>query len=125
LNNSLLMALVISAVGMTLLFLSLVVFYGLLVLLTAIVKDGPMGVTRQKAKRMGSGAGEANDEQKDALIQAAAVAIALARAEAEEGSSLGALVIPKEAAADQPVSVWWSLYHHRQICGTPSGRRSR
>jgi Na+-transporting methylmalonyl-CoA/oxaloacetate decarboxylase gamma subunit len=125
LNNSLLMALVISAVGMTLLFLSLVVFYGLLTLLAALVKDRPSSVTEQTAKRVGTGDGKANDEQKDALIQAAAVAIALARAEAGEGSGFGALAIPAEAAADQPVSAWWSLHHQRQISVTQGGRRSR
>jgi Na+-transporting methylmalonyl-CoA/oxaloacetate decarboxylase gamma subunit len=125
LNNSLLTALIISAIGMTLLFLSLVVLYGLLTLLAAVVKDGSSSVMRQTAKRKGTADGEAHDEQKDTLIQAAAVAIALARAEAEEGAGLGTIVIPAEAAADQPVSAWWSLHHQRQIGVTPGGRRSR
>lgn len=124
-NNSLLTALIISAIGMTLLFLSLVLFYGLLTLLAALVKDSPSSVTRQTAKSVGIADGEAKDGQKEALIRAAAVAIALARAEAEEGSSLGAMVIPADVAADQPVSAWWSLHHQRQVNLTPSGRRSR
>ena len=124
-NNSLLMALIISAVGMTLLFLSLVVFYGLLTLLAAVVKDRPSTRSQKKTPRVGPGDMPAVDEQKDNLLQAAAVAIALARAEAKEGTSHGAAVIPAETAADQPVSAWWSLHHQRQISANPDARRSR
>lgn len=123
-DNSLLTALVISVVGMTLLFLSLVVFYGLLALLAAVVKD-PSPPTEQAAGREATGDGKGVGGQEDAVLRAAAVAIALARAEAEKGSGPAAVVASEEAAADQPVSAWWSLHHQRQITANPDARRSR
>jgi hypothetical protein len=125
LENSLLAALVISVVGMTLLFLFLVFFYGLLALLAAVFKDRPSSATEQAAGMEGVGDGEGTDGQEDAVLRAAVVAVALARAEAEVYSGPGAVVVSEEAADGLSVSAWWSLHHQRQITTNPGPRRSR
>ena len=123
-DNSLLAVLLISAVGMTLLFLFLAFFYGLLALLAAVFKDKPTTGTEPKAEEgMGDGKGPAVLE--DAVLRAAAVAVALARAEAEETSRSSAQAASEEIADGPPVSAWWSLHHQRQITTNPATRRSQ
>jgi hypothetical protein len=125
LDSSLLTALIISVVGMTLLFLSLILFYGLLLLLAAIFKDRPSTLPPPAAESEDAGDRERHEGQDDALIRAAIVAVALARAEAEAVSGPAVAVAPEVAAAGQPVSAWWSLHHQRQITTSPDTRRSR
>jgi hypothetical protein len=125
LDNSLLAALIISVVGMTLLFLFLVFFYGLLALLAAVLKDRPSSTTEQAARNEETGDGKGLDGQEDAVLRAALVAVALARAEAEEYASPGVMADSEKAAGDSPVSAWWSLHHQRQITTNPGTRRSR
>jgi hypothetical protein len=77
-ENALVTALVISAIGISLLFLSLVLFYGITSLLTAVTRDRsatPSGWTDVTPQQ--------EDTPPDRALQAAAIAIALARAEAE------------------------------------------
>ncbi len=100
----------ISAVGMSLLFLALAFFYGLLLLLTSVVRD--RGVEPGCATEKG-----AEPAQDEALLQAAAIAIALARAEAEMAPS------PDAAALPLPVSPWWALYHQRRLASPTNARR--
>jgi hypothetical protein len=125
LDDSLLTALIITVVGMTLLFLFLVLFYGLLALLAAVFKDRPSTTTEQTAGSEGTGDGKGLDGLEDAVHRAAVVAVALARAEAEEYSGPGAVAGSEEAAANLPVSAWWSLHHQRQVTTNPGSRRSR
>ena len=119
-ESSLTTALTITVIGMSLLFLSLVAFYGLLSLLAAATKD-----RRSPAERtVETGVRGAGDESRDeALLRVAAVAIALARARAERmiepEPASGALTEqtggPAPTAADQQVSPWWALHHQRQM----------
>jgi hypothetical protein len=125
LDDSLLTALIISVVGMTLLFLALVFFYGLLALLAAVFKDRPSTSTKQAAGKEGTGDGQGLDGQEVAMLRAAVVAVTLARAEAEEYSGPGAVADSEDSAADLPVSAWWSLHHQRQVITNPGLRRSR
>jgi Na+-transporting methylmalonyl-CoA/oxaloacetate decarboxylase gamma subunit len=125
LDNSLLTALIISLVGMTLLFLSLILFYGLLLLLAAVFKDRPATLPPQAAEAKDTGDRERHEGQDEALIRAAIVAVALARAEAEVVTRPAVVVAPEGAAAGRPVSAWWSLHHQRQITTNPDTRRSR
>jgi Na+-transporting methylmalonyl-CoA/oxaloacetate decarboxylase gamma subunit len=110
LENSIVAALIITAIGMTLLFLALAFFYGLMALMTAAVKDRP--AAGAPAVRQDEGRGEA---ALDALFQAAAIAVAVARAEAEQGFELVATAVQDEAAASGLLSPWWALHHQRQL----------
>ena len=124
-DNSLLVALLISAVGMTLLFLFLAFFYGLLALLAAVFKDRPSTHKEQAVGSKGMGDGTGIEGLEDAVLRAAVVAVALARAEAEGYSSPGAAAGSAEAADDSQASAWWSLHHQRQVTTNPGSRRSR
>ena len=72
-------ALIISAIGITLLFLSLILFYGIISLLTAVTRDKPATPPGRT-----DSAEEQRDAPADRALKAAAIAIVLARAEAEE-----------------------------------------
>jgi Na+-transporting methylmalonyl-CoA/oxaloacetate decarboxylase gamma subunit len=107
----------ITVVGMTLLFLTLVFFYGLMVFITKVLKDPPAALEHQ--------AGEARQEPKgqEAMLRAAAIAVALARAESELGS--GRAQTPNEGARPDvsPTSAWWTLHHQRRLRSDPEARR--
>lgn len=121
-NGSITSALIIAGIGMTLLFLSLIFFYGLLSLLTAVVKDRSVpGRQKGEASR---GEGETGTRSEE-LLRAVAVAVALARAEAEERPGLTMTAVPGEADAEPNVSPWWSLHHQRQLDPHPSVWRLR
>ena len=100
---------------MTLLFLALALFYGLLSLMTRVLQDqasAPASLVETEA--------ETGAEQ--AMLQAAAIAVALARAEAEQRAGpLGTPAADKVAA----VSPWWALHHQRQMTSAPNTRRVR
>jgi hypothetical protein len=123
LDNSLLTALIISVVGMTLLFLSLILFYGLLLLLASIFKDKPSSHPQQVV--VGEDPGNGDGEPEDERVRAAIVAVSLARAEVEAVTRTAVMVAPEGTAAGQPASAWWSLHHQRQITTNPDMRRSR
>lgn len=116
-DQDLVAALVISAVGITLLFLALALFYGLLVLLAAVFKG------RASAEGGGSEPSGPGPERADAMLQAAAIGVALARAEADQPAGLN-LVPSEEASAAAPsVSPWWALHHQHQVRHRPESRR--
>lgn len=112
-DNSLAIALGITVIGMTLLFLALFFFYGLMWLITAVIKDPAS--TRVEADAKESGRGE--DE---ALLQAAAIAVTLARAQAEQGAAM----VGTEATGSQPVSPWWVMHHQREMVPSSQKRRA-
>ena len=121
-DSSITSALVIALIGMTLLFLSLILFYGLLSLLTAVVRDrsGP-DQQQLEEQRADSDVGNRPEE----VLRAAALAVALARAEAEERPGSMVAVVAGEAGAEPAVSPWWSLHHQRQLGANPGLRRVR
>lgn len=121
-DNSITTVLVIAAIGMALLFLSLVLFYGLLSLLTALVKDRPR---RDQSKRAEHREDRDLKIRQEEVLRAAAIAVVLARAEAERrpGSKLAGGV--GEAGVERTISPWWSLHHQRQLGPHPGLRRVR
>jgi Na+-transporting methylmalonyl-CoA/oxaloacetate decarboxylase gamma subunit len=121
-DSSITSALMIALIGMTLLFLSLIFFYGLLSLLTAVIKDRPAPDRHTREGKSGDGEMKARPEE---VLRAAVVAVALARAEAEERPDLTTTSVPGAASAEPAVSPWWSLHHQRQLGVNPSPRRSR
>ena len=108
-EDSLVIALIISAIGITLLFLSLILFYGIISLLTAVTRDKPAAPP---------GRTDGSEEQRDApagrALQAAAIAIALARAKAE-GEAGKASASVSLASGDCDVTSWWSLHHQHRL----------
>jgi hypothetical protein len=112
LEQDLIAALVISAVGITLLFLALALFYGLLVLLAAVFKG-----------QASADVGGPEPERADAMLQAAAIGVALARAEAEQPPSLDLAPSGEATAGAHSVSPWWALHHQRRVTQKPGSRR--
>jgi hypothetical protein len=117
LNQDLVAALVISAIGITLLFLALLLFYGLLALLTSVFKGQPSAD--------GGGAATAIPEPEGAATRllAAAIGVALARAVAEQSPSLDPISDREAAAGIDSISPWWALHHQRQVTQKPGSRR--
>jgi len=117
LESSLATTLVITAIGMSLLFLSLILFYGIISLLTAVTRQKPVPPpqgTKSPPERK-----EARDNR---VLQAAAIAIALARSESEASPARhGDVVILPPGA--RTVSPWWQLHHQHQLAETRKPRR--
>jgi hypothetical protein len=113
-EEPLLVALVISAIGMTLLFLSLVLFYGLLSLLTSVTRERATAGASPEAEPVG---------EAETMLRAAAIAVAMARAEAEPGPGPAALPATEESAGRGQVSPWWAFHHERQMMPHPKARR--
>jgi len=109
-------ALVISAIGMTLLFLSLILFYGMLSLLMSVTRERATSGVSPEAEPAGA---------PETMLRAAAIAVALARAEAEPGPSLADLAATAGTAGRGQVSPWWTLHHQRQMIPHPKARRDR
>jgi Na+-transporting methylmalonyl-CoA/oxaloacetate decarboxylase gamma subunit len=107
LENPLTTSLVITAIGMSLLFLSLVLFYGILSLLTAITRERPREAEQQESEQHAA---------EDRSLQAAAIAIALARIQAAQGpGSAGEVVISPSSDCD--VTSWWAMHHQQRLAG--------
>ena len=116
-DDTLVSALLITAIGMTLLFLTLVFFYGLLSLLTATIRDRPAGSDADLEPVRGAGLAEG------AKLEAAAVAIALARSQATQRAVVP--VAPGQEPAARGPDRWWSLHHQRRLTHSPDMRRRR
>ena len=114
-EDSLVTVLVISAIGMSLLFLSLVLFYGIISLLTAAT-SARAAAPEERAV----GAEAPGEAPADQALRAAVVAIALARAQADRSSSS----VPP-ASGDRDVTPWWSLHHQHRLADKGKPRRSR
>jgi hypothetical protein len=109
-------ALVISAIGMTLLFLSLVLFYGMLSLLTSVTQErAPAGASAEAGP----------EGEPEPMLRAAAIAVAMARAEAEARPSPVDSPAPVEVADRGQISPWWALHHQRQVTPHPNARREQ
>jgi Na+-transporting methylmalonyl-CoA/oxaloacetate decarboxylase gamma subunit len=109
----------ITAIGMTLLFLALVLFYGLMSLMMSVLNRAQAG--------QGAADPHAGPKHNAAALRAAAVAVALARAEAEAEQERASWSSPTKVdmtAASAP-SAWWTLHHHRQISSPSQLRRAR
>lgn len=109
-ESPLVTALVVSGIGLVVLFLALAALYGLMLLMTWALRDRPASPDAR--------AREAVPLVSDARLQAAAVAIALARAEDEAGAA----GVP---SGEEPGSRWWSLHHQRQLTLRLRLRRGR
>lgn len=109
-------ALVISAIGMTLLFLSLVLFYGMLSLLTSVTQERATASASPEAEPVG---------ESEIMLRAAAIAVAMARAEADAGPSPVSSRATVGIAGRGQISPWWALHHQRQMVTHPKARREQ
>ena len=112
-------SLVVSGIGMLLLFLALALLCGLMYLMTALIKDRPEA---EEQEPRGEKRGARSEERETRLKaqRAAAIAVALARAELEMSSS-GA----PEAGEASDLSAWRAFHHQRQLTLNRSTRRAR
>jgi len=122
-DNPLIVALAITLAGMTLLFLALAFFYGLLSLIAAALHDGAgtPGVAKAEEQAAPDEAElPAPPAERELMHRAAAIAVALARAEGE------ARPAPLPAGpAGESLSPWWSMHQgSRLAAGSSPWRRS-
>jgi hypothetical protein len=109
-DNPLTIVLGISAAGMTLLFLALLLFYGILSFMTSLGQERG----RQKAEPEAPRAVSPGEDEEALRLRAAAIAVALARAGAAPGPAV-------DVPASQAVTPWWALHHQRRL--NPTLRR--
>ncbi|MDY7076855.1 MAG: OadG family transporter subunit [Chloroflexota bacterium] len=114
-DNPIIISLVVSGIGMLLLFLALALLYGLMYLMTALFKDQP--TSQQTNKQTNQPANQPANQQH----QAAVIAVALARAEMAP-SPIG---VPETPGAGKPISDWWTLHHQRQLTLNAPTRQTR
>ena len=105
-DNPITISLVVSGVGMLILFLALAFLYGLIMLMTALIKDQPINQpTSQQTNKP-------TNQPTNHLRQAAVIAVALARAELDSVSLPEAEVVPSP----------WQQYHHDRLLNLPTRR---
>ena len=114
-ENPLAISLVVTGIGMLMLFLALAVLYGLMYLMTTLIKDRPeageaeQGATgvKQDAGRVEQGTRSGEPEAGDERRRAAVIGVALARAELE----LSQAVAPEVQAGPSA----WQQYHRQRV----------
>lgn len=95
-------SLIVSGIGMLMLFLAMVLLYGLMYGMTALLRD------RESAESAGSTAGSVPQRAENGKQKAAAIALALARAELEAHP-----LVPSEGRTES--SPWRQYHHHRSL----------
>jgi Na+-transporting methylmalonyl-CoA/oxaloacetate decarboxylase gamma subunit len=113
-ENPLIIVLMITVVGMGLLFLTLAFFYGLLAGMARGLRDRAAPPDQETAQPA-AGAGEEATSLEKAQWQAAAVAIALARARVQVPPRSGPTRPAEAPGSAQVPSAWWSLHHQRRL----------
>jgi Na+-transporting methylmalonyl-CoA/oxaloacetate decarboxylase gamma subunit len=120
LENGLVVSLAVSGLGMLLLFMALAILYGLMYLMTTVLKDpgaAPAHAGPEEQRIPGG---------KEAATRAAVIAVALAR-DRQEPSPVGVPVTGDSTGVDAQrpgVSAWWTLHHDRQLAHKPNRPRS-
>jgi Na+-transporting methylmalonyl-CoA/oxaloacetate decarboxylase gamma subunit len=121
LENLFVVSLVVSGLGMLLLFIALAILYGLMYLMTTVLRDptaAPMHAQPEEQRMPGG---------EEARYRAAVIAVALARAK-QEPSPAGVPAAGEGTGADAQrleVSAWWAFHHDRQLTHKPNMPRSR
>ncbi|HID88566.1 MAG TPA: hypothetical protein EYH27_04825 [Anaerolineales bacterium] len=108
-DDLLTLSLIVSGIGMALLFAALFALYGLMYLMTAVIKDRPAAAVPVEEE-------PAEEDLDEAKRMAAVVAVAMARAERESFAS---------GAPPEEVSPWWALHLHRQLTNRIPTRSTR
>lgn len=110
-------SLVVSGLGMLLLFFALAILYALMYLMTKVLKDPASAPVRAEEEEPGVPGGD------DAMCRAAAIAVALARA--GQGVRPAGVPVTGESQGTGSVSPWWAFHHDRQLTRNPITRRTR
>ena len=113
-DDPIIIALVVSGIGMLMLFLALAFLYGLMVLMTRITSIQALSKDRPEAEEAGS-----------RKQRAAVIAVALARAEQERIVPPSVPPSGGEERGGGAVSPWWALHHQRQLALHLRTRRGR
>ena len=114
-DNPLAISLIVTGIGMAMLFLAVALLYGLMVLMTSVIKDRP---AVEGAGSRGQATGEGELKIEEARWRAAVIGVALARAE-QEPDALG-----WPGPAGTP-SAWRVLHQQRQLTLSLRPRRTR
>jgi Na+-transporting methylmalonyl-CoA/oxaloacetate decarboxylase gamma subunit len=120
LENGLVVSLAVSGLGMLLLFIALTILYGLMYLMTSVLRDPGADPVHARPEEQRVPGGE------EAATRAAVIAVALARAR-HEPDPLGVSARGEGMGADAQhleVSAWWALHHDRQLARKPKRPRS-
>jgi Na+-transporting methylmalonyl-CoA/oxaloacetate decarboxylase gamma subunit len=118
-DNPLIVALAITVAGMGLLFLALGFFYGLLSLISSVVRDGPQPAPAAEAADQAAASGGGAPAGAELVHRAAAIAVALARAESD-----GRPAPAPAGPVDEPLSPWSILHQGRRVSRGSSPWRS-
>ena len=119
-DDPLTISLIVTGIGMLMLFLALALLYGLMVLMTRMTAIRGLGKERPEAE-LGEQGGRGAREQELMKRRAAVIGVALARAEQQ----LGGAGAPggEEAASSGRASPWRALHHQRQLTSSLRTRR--
>ena len=109
-DNPITISLVVSGVGMLILFLALAFLYGLIMLMTALIKDRP--TNQPTSQQTNQQTNQQANQPTNHLRRAAVIAVALARAE------LDSVSLPEAEAVPSP----WQQYHHDRLLNLPTRR---
>ena len=110
-ENPVATSLVVTGLGMLILFAAMALLYGLMVAMTALIMDRATDETSPPGE---TGEARRGDGRKQ---QVAAIAVALARAELERSLHTP----PKTTTAASP----WGQYHHQRLLDHPRDRGTR
>ena len=106
-DNPVTISLVVSGIGMLMLFVALTILYGLMYLMTWATTDRTPAAEQPEPSVQVAFEGAGVDERQ-VMQRAAVIAVALARAEQEQ-SVVGVV------EAGEAVSAWRALHHQRQL----------
>jgi len=127
-DNSLVVPLTVSGVGMLTLFIALAILYGLIYLMTAVTRDRHQVEPQAHAEADMRSPKEGLRSRR----RAAAIAVALARAEcARVVPSLSRQGVTTSLSRDGVTrgrelrGPWWTLHHQRRLTLRPRARRPR
>jgi sodium pump decarboxylase gamma subunit len=110
-------SLVVSGLGMLLLFLALVILYAVMYVMPSVFRDAPGRAEPEQPEEAEAPPGE------EQMLRAAAIAVAVARA-AQETSPAGVAAAGEGTSAGS-ISPWWSFHHDRQLTRKPISRRTQ
>lgn len=110
-DNPIVISLAVSGIGMLMLFVALTLLYGLMYLMTALLKDQPTNKPTNQLTAQPT-------NQLTNKLQVAVIAVALARAE-QDLDNVGAV------EAQETASAWRALHHQRQLTRNLPTRRTR
>lgn len=114
-ENVLVTSLVVSGLGVLLLFLALVALYVVMYLMPSVLREPSAAPKPEKPEE------DRAPEVESVRLRAAAIAVAVARA-VQETSPLGTAV-EGEGSVTGGASSWWSFHHGRQLNRNPISRR--